>query len=51
MDLHESVAVVTCSNRSLGHEFAAQLIERGAEKVYARRGTRARCRVRRRAIV
>jgi NAD(P)-dependent dehydrogenase (short-subunit alcohol dehydrogenase family) len=35
MDLHDSVAVVTGSNRGLGREFAAQLIERGAEKVYA----------------
>ena len=35
MDLHGSVAVVTGSNRGLGREFAAQLLERGARKVYA----------------
>ena len=35
MYLQDSVAVVTGSNRGLGREFAAQLIERGAEKVYA----------------
>jgi len=35
MNLHESVAVVTGSNRGLGREFAAQLLERGAKKVYA----------------
>ena len=35
MDLHHSVAVVTGSNRGLGREFAAQLLERGAKKVYA----------------
>ena len=35
MDLHDSVAVVTGSNRGLGREFAAQLLERGAKKVYA----------------
>jgi NAD(P)-dependent dehydrogenase (short-subunit alcohol dehydrogenase family) len=35
MDLHDSVAVVTGSNRGLGREFAGQLLERGAKKVYA----------------
>ena len=35
MDLHDSVAVVTGSSRGLGREFAAQLLERGAKKVYA----------------
>ena len=35
MDLHDSVAVVTGSNRGLGREFAAQLLARGAKKVYA----------------
>ena len=35
MDLHDSVAVVTGSNRGLGRQFAAQLLERGAKKVYA----------------
>jgi NAD(P)-dependent dehydrogenase (short-subunit alcohol dehydrogenase family) len=35
MDLHDSVAVVTGSNRGLGREFAAQLVKRGAKKVYA----------------
>ncbi len=35
MKLHDSVAVVTGSNRGLGREFAAQLLERGAKKVYA----------------
>ena len=35
MNLQDSVAVVTGSNRGLGREFAAQLLERGANKVYA----------------
>jgi NAD(P)-dependent dehydrogenase (short-subunit alcohol dehydrogenase family) len=35
MNLHDSVAVVTGSNRGLGRQFAAQLLERGAKKVYA----------------
>ena len=35
MYLHDSVAVVTGSNRGLGREFVAQLLERGANKVYA----------------
>jgi NAD(P)-dependent dehydrogenase (short-subunit alcohol dehydrogenase family) len=35
MDLHDSVAVVTGSNRGLGREFAVQLLTRGAKKVYA----------------
>ncbi len=35
MYLQDSVAVVTGSNRGLGCEFAAQLLERGAKKVYA----------------
>jgi hypothetical protein len=35
MYLQDSIALVTGSNRGLGREFAAQLLERGAEKVYA----------------
>jgi NAD(P)-dependent dehydrogenase (short-subunit alcohol dehydrogenase family) len=35
MDLHDSVALVTGANRGLGRHFAAQLLERGARKVYA----------------
>jgi NAD(P)-dependent dehydrogenase (short-subunit alcohol dehydrogenase family) len=35
MDFHDSVAVVTGSNRGLGREFAQQLLERGTKKVYA----------------
>jgi NAD(P)-dependent dehydrogenase (short-subunit alcohol dehydrogenase family) len=35
MKLQDSVAVVTGSNRGLGRQFAAQLLERGAKKVYA----------------
>ena len=35
MYIHDSVAVVTGSNRGLGKEFVAQLLERGASKVYA----------------
>ena len=35
MNLQDSVAVVTGSNRGLGREFAAQLLARGAKKVYA----------------
>ena len=35
MNLQDSVAVVTGSNRGLGRAFAAQLLERGAKKVYA----------------
>jgi NAD(P)-dependent dehydrogenase (short-subunit alcohol dehydrogenase family) len=35
MYLQDSVPVVTGSNRGLGREFAAQLLERGAKKVYA----------------
>ena len=35
MNLQDSIALVTGSNRGLGHQFAAQLLERGAEKVYA----------------
>ena len=31
MYLHDSVVVVTGSNRGLGREFAAQLLERGAK--------------------
>jgi NAD(P)-dependent dehydrogenase (short-subunit alcohol dehydrogenase family) len=34
MDLHDSVAIVTGSNRGLGRQFAVQLVERGAKKVY-----------------
>ena len=35
IDLRDSVAVVTGANRGLGHQFASQLLERGAAKVYA----------------
>jgi NAD(P)-dependent dehydrogenase (short-subunit alcohol dehydrogenase family) len=35
MDIHDSIAVVTGANRGLGRHFAAQLLERGAAKVYA----------------
>jgi NAD(P)-dependent dehydrogenase (short-subunit alcohol dehydrogenase family) len=35
MKLDDSVALVTGSNRGLGREFAAQLLDRGAKKVYA----------------
>jgi NAD(P)-dependent dehydrogenase (short-subunit alcohol dehydrogenase family) len=35
MNLQDSIAVVTGSNRGLGRQFAAQLLERGAKKVYA----------------
>jgi NAD(P)-dependent dehydrogenase (short-subunit alcohol dehydrogenase family) len=35
MNLHDSTALVTGSNRGLGRQFAAQLLERGANKVYA----------------
>jgi NAD(P)-dependent dehydrogenase (short-subunit alcohol dehydrogenase family) len=35
MNLQDSTALVTGSNRGLGRQFAAQLLERGANKVYA----------------
>ncbi|MDX3072838.1 SDR family oxidoreductase [Streptomyces sp. NPDC088354] len=35
MDIRNAVAVVTGANRGLGRHFAAQLLERGAAKVYA----------------
>ena len=35
MNLQDSKALVTGSNRGLGRQFAAQLLERGANKVYA----------------
>lgn len=35
MDIEGSVALVTGANRGLGRQFAAQLLERGASKVYA----------------
>jgi NAD(P)-dependent dehydrogenase (short-subunit alcohol dehydrogenase family) len=35
MQLRNSIAVVTGANRGLGRHFAAQLLERGATKVYA----------------
>src|SRR3569833_1154677 len=35
MDISNSVALVTGANRGLGRHFAAQLLERGAAKVYA----------------
>jgi NAD(P)-dependent dehydrogenase (short-subunit alcohol dehydrogenase family) len=35
MNLQDSIALVTGSNRGLGRQFVAQLLERGAEKVYA----------------
>jgi NAD(P)-dependent dehydrogenase (short-subunit alcohol dehydrogenase family) len=45
MDLHDSVAVVTGSNRGLGRQFAAQLLGRGAKKVYATARTPERVRI------
>jgi NAD(P)-dependent dehydrogenase (short-subunit alcohol dehydrogenase family) len=35
MEIRNSVAVATGANRGLGRHFAAQLLERGAAKVYA----------------
>lgn len=35
MDISGSVALVTGANRGIGRRFAAQLLERGAKKVYA----------------
>src|SRR5215203_7109996 len=35
MEITDSVAVVTGANRGLGRHFAAQLLERGAAKLYA----------------
>ncbi|MDQ8046244.1 MAG: SDR family oxidoreductase [Patulibacter sp.] len=35
MDLTGSIALVTGANRGMGREFAAQLLDRGATKVYA----------------
>lgn len=35
MDIQNSVAVVTGANRGLGRQFAQQLLDRGAAKVYA----------------
>ncbi|WP_166973458.1 SDR family oxidoreductase [Brevibacterium atlanticum] len=35
MNIDKSIAVVTGANRGLGRQFAAQLLERGASKVYA----------------
>jgi NAD(P)-dependent dehydrogenase (short-subunit alcohol dehydrogenase family) len=35
MDIRNAVAVVTGANRGLGRHFAAELLERGAAKVYA----------------
>src|SRR5689334_9625238 len=35
MNLEGSIALVTGANRGLGRHFAAQLLERGASKVYA----------------
>ena len=35
MELRNSVALVTGANRGLGRQFAAQLLQRGATKVYA----------------
>ena len=35
MDINGSIALVTGANRGMGRHFAAQLLERGASKVYA----------------
>src|SRR5699024_11816543 len=35
MKIENSVAIVTGANRGLGRQFAAQLLDRGAAKVYA----------------
>jgi len=35
MPISGAIALVTGANRGLGREFAAQLLERGATKVYA----------------
>ena len=35
MDIENSVALITGANRGLGRHFAAQLLQRGASKVYA----------------
>jgi NAD(P)-dependent dehydrogenase (short-subunit alcohol dehydrogenase family) len=35
MNVQDSVALVTGSGRGLGRQFAAQLLKRGAKKVYA----------------
>jgi NAD(P)-dependent dehydrogenase (short-subunit alcohol dehydrogenase family) len=35
MEIAGSVALVTGSNRGIGHRFVTQLLERGASKVYA----------------
>ncbi|WP_181272955.1 SDR family oxidoreductase [Brevibacterium oceani] len=35
MNIDKSIAIVTGANRGLGRQFAAQLLERGASKVYA----------------
>ena len=35
MQISGSIALVTGANRGLGREFAVQLLERGATKVYA----------------
>ena len=35
MDITGSVALVTGANRGLGRQFAAELVERGAARVYA----------------
>ena len=35
MEIHNAVALVTGANRGLGRRFAAELLERGAAKVYA----------------
>ncbi|GAA2286632.1 SDR family oxidoreductase [Glycomyces scopariae] len=35
MDIQGSIAIVTGANRGMGRHFAAQLLERGAAKVYA----------------
>jgi NAD(P)-dependent dehydrogenase (short-subunit alcohol dehydrogenase family) len=38
MKLSKSTALVTGANRGIGRDFALQLLERGATKVYATRG-------------
>ena len=42
MDIQNAVAVVTGANRGFGRQLAAELLKRGAKKVYAVLGVRIR---------